>query len=66
MRPLLKGWCHHGLYTLPPKIMRRHAFRVVKPSLARCHSQLGHLSPPIVRKVISKNNPPYSSESNNE
>jgi hypothetical protein len=31
----LKGWCRQRLYPLPAKLMKRHAFGVVKPSLSR-------------------------------
>jgi hypothetical protein len=54
-RPLLKGWCCHGMYPLPPKIIRRHAFGVVKPTIARWHYCLGHPSSSIVRNIISTN-----------
>jgi hypothetical protein len=65
-RHLLKGCCHHGLYPLPPKIMRRHAFGVVKPSLARWHYHLGHPSSSIAHKVVSSNNLPCLGESISE
>jgi hypothetical protein len=65
-KTLLRGWCRQGLYPLPSKLFRRHAFSAIKPSLARWHNRLGHPSPPIVRKVIRSNNLPCVSESNNE
>jgi hypothetical protein len=61
-RPLLKGWCHHGLYPLPSKVVRRHAFVAVKPSFARWHHRLGHPSSSIVHKVVSLNKLPCSKE----
>jgi hypothetical protein len=63
---MLKGRCCHRLYPLPHKIMKRHTFGVVKPSLERWHCHLGHPSLPVVRKVVSTNNLPCLSESNNE
>jgi hypothetical protein len=46
--------------------MRRHAFGVIRPSLTRWHLRLGHPSSSIMHKVISHNNLPCLSESNNE
>jgi hypothetical protein len=65
-RTLLRGWCRNGLYPLPYKFVRRHAFGVVRPSLTRWHLRLGHPSSSIVRKVVSINNLPCLSEPNNE
>jgi hypothetical protein len=65
-RTLPRGWCRHGLYPLPAKLVRKHAFRVIKSSLARWHHRLGHHSSTIVKKVISGNNLPCLSESNKE
>jgi hypothetical protein len=55
-RILLRGWCHHGLYPLPSKFVRRHAFGAVRPSLARWHGRLDHPSSPIVHRIINNNN----------
>jgi hypothetical protein len=65
-RPLLKGWCHHGLYPLPSKVMRRHALGGSKSSFARWQNRLGHPSSSIVRKVVSEYNLPLSSETISE
>jgi hypothetical protein len=46
------------VYPLHPKIIRRHAFGVIKPTIARWHYRLGHPSSSIVCKVISTNKLP--------
>jgi hypothetical protein len=65
-RTLLRGWCHNGIYPLPSKFVWTHAFGIVRPSLTRWHLRLGHPSSSIVCKVVSHNNLPCLSESNNE
>jgi hypothetical protein len=62
-KPLLKGRCRNGLYPLPMKSLKL-AFGVSKTSFERWHSCLGHPSVPIIKKVISNFNLPYSSDSN--
>ena len=55
---ILKGRCHKGLYPLPSTQSIKQAYGVIKPSLARWHSRLGHPAYPIVTKVVSSNNLP--------
>jgi hypothetical protein len=64
-RPLLRGMCCNGLYLLPLKSLKL-AFGVFKPSLERWHSRLGHPSIPIIERVISSFNLPYSTFSNKD
>ncbi|WVZ51499.1 LOW QUALITY PROTEIN: hypothetical protein U9M48_002643 [Paspalum notatum var. saurae] len=60
-KTLLKGRCHNGLYPLPSI---KRAYGAVKPSIDRWHSRLGHPAPPIVERLISQFNLPWSNESN--
>jgi hypothetical protein len=53
-RTLLEGRCKGGLYPLPES--RKEALSAMHPSVARWHSRLGHLSFPIVHRVVSDNN----------
>ena len=62
---LLRGKCHRGLYPLPSSI-NKFAFGVVKPSLNRWHDRLGHLTLPIVQKVVKDFSLPYQLVSNKE
>lgn len=68
--PLLRGKCECGLYPLPTDKLssasHKQAYGVVKPSLSRWHSRLGHPSLPIVDRVISKNNLPVTRDSSQE
>ena len=68
--PLLRGKCECGLYPLPTDKLssasHKQAYGVVKPSLSRWHSRLGHPSLPIVDRVISKNNLPVTWDSSQE
>ena len=41
---LLRGRCHNGLHTLPLTPPSKQVFGVVKPSISRWHSRLGHPS----------------------
>ncbi|WVZ96930.1 LOW QUALITY PROTEIN: hypothetical protein U9M48_042510 [Paspalum notatum var. saurae] len=56
---LLKGRCQGGLYPVP-STSSKQVHGVIKPALERWHSRLGHLSIPIVEKVISSFNLPCS------
>lgn len=60
--PILRGRCRSGLYPLPTNKSSdpscKQAFGVVKPSLSRWHSRLGHPSFAIVDRVISQNKLP--------
>jgi hypothetical protein len=56
---LVKGLCQGGLYPLPTSFFKKLAFGVnklacgvVKPSIDRWHSHLGHPAIPIVQRVI--------------
>lgn len=68
--PLLRGRCRSGLYPLPTDklqtISNKQAFGVVKPSLFRWHSRLGHPSFSVVNRVISQNNLPVVRDSSQE
>jgi hypothetical protein len=62
---LLKGMCKGGHYLLPTSSLVKVAFEankiacgVVKPSLDRWHSRLGHASIPRVQCVIRDSNLP--------
>jgi hypothetical protein len=62
---LLKVLCKGGLYPLPSSSLEKPAFGVnklacgvIKPSVDRWHSRLGHPSLPIVRRVIRDFNLP--------
>jgi hypothetical protein len=59
-KTLLEGKCRGGLYPLPESRCEAHS--VIKPSLARWHSRLGHPAFPIVHRVISSNNLPCARE----
>lgn len=61
---LLEGKCKGVLYPLPGD--GSEALSAIKPSGARWHSRLGHPVPPIVQRVINKNNLPCSSEISHE
>jgi hypothetical protein len=64
MNILLKGPCRGGLYPLPSSFAKiafeanKVGCEVVKPSLDRWHSRLGHASIPIVQRVIRDSNLP--------
>jgi hypothetical protein len=62
---LLKGPCQGGLYPLPSSSFKKFGFGVnklacgiVNPFVDRWHSHLGHLSIPIVQRVIRTFNLP--------
>jgi hypothetical protein len=59
-KTLLEGKCRGGLYPLPESRCEAHS--VIKPSMARWHSRLGHSAFPIVHRVISSNNLPCARE----
>jgi hypothetical protein len=61
-KPLLRGWCHNGLYPLTLKSLKL-VFGAFKPSLERWHSRLGHPSFPIIKRVVSSFGLPCSSKS---
>lgn len=64
MKKILLGRkCEGGLYLLKSSrsTSNKVTFDVIKSSLSRWHSRLGHPSPTVVCQVLSKNHIPFVS-----
>ena len=67
-KTLLQGRCRRGLYPISSTSTNssKHVLSAVKPSSERWHFRLGRPSSSIVKKVISHNNLPCSSDFNDD
>lgn len=61
---LLRGSCRDGLYPFPSSASTtsKHVMHAAKPSSTQWHSRLGHPSLQIVKRVVTNNALPCSSE----